>query len=82
MNLIGSYKIKFTPKINKTAKLSFTGCPDADKNLHDPSFTSIPLGHDLNQEICRQEASEEPLQGLFKNDGEAFLSPSQSGKTK
>lgn len=81
MNLTGSCKVDFTPKINKTAKLSFTRCPGADKNLHDQSFISIPLGHDLNQEICFQEASEEPLQGLFKND-EAFLSPSQSYKTK
>lgn len=45
---------------------------------YETEFISIPLGHDLNQEICLQQESG----GQLKNDGEGFLSPSQPCKAK
>lgn len=56
----------FAPEINETAKLSFTRCPGTDRKLCDQNLISIPLGHDLNQEICRQEASGKLLPGQLK----------------
>lgn len=63
-------------------KAVFTRCPGADRELQDQSLVAIPSGPDLNQEICRQEASGDLLQGQLRNGGEAFLSPSQACKTK
>lgn len=53
--------VNFAPKINETAKLSFTRCPGTDRKLRDQNFISIPLGHDLKQETCLREESGEQL---------------------